>query len=539
MPRLSLYKPEKGKDYEFLDRQILEMFTVGGTDILIHKYVGTDDGTTVKDETQIQDVIFGENRDRRYEPDIYTHRAIYNVQDLDFNLSQFGLFLTNDTLFMTIHIRSSVKTLGRKIMSGDVIELPHLKDEYALNDYSMALKRFYVVEEVTRAAEGFSQTWYPHLYRLKLKQIYDGQEYKDILDLPADEESPGGPKLRDFLSTYEREMQINDAILEEAISETQQSGYDTNHFFTLQTSSDLVTVTTNIPITVSKGDIVIQGDTQGEVVSSFSDTLEFQIKNVTGKFSRGEFHLLNKVLPINLELNFDLDETSVRNDSGLAITVGDTISQLVNEYIPAAQGEVVGLSLSKNSKTTLTIIPSNNTLFKIVSVNDQLDEGKVLVNNEIARYVSDDSVEYFVEIRNVDNTKLTLITDSGNLKTELIKTESTLEMAKPDIPGYQGYLIGEAAPNGEAFGHGLAFPTPAVDGSYFLRTDFLPNRLFKYKNGRWNKVQDLRRADMIGADTANNQKGNFINNSSTSTVAGETFDQRQALSKALRPKADN
>ena len=32
---------------------------------------------------------------------------------------------------LTIHINSSVKTLGRKIMSGDVIELPHLKDEYA------------------------------------------------------------------------------------------------------------------------------------------------------------------------------------------------------------------------------------------------------------------------------------------------------------------------------------------------------------------------------------------------------------------------
>ncbi len=366
MPRISLFRPEKGHDYKFIDRQIREMFTVGGTDILIHKYIGTDDGTTVKDETQIQDVMFGENRDRRYDPDIYTHRAIYNVQDLDFNLSQFGLFLSNDTLFMTIHIRSSVKTLGRKIMSGDVIELPHLKDEYALNDYSMALKRFYVVEEVTRAAEGFSQTWYPHLYRLKLKQIYDGQEYKDILDLPADEEAPGGPNLRDFLSTYEREMQINDAILEEAISETQQSGYDTSHFFTLQADS-------------------------------------------TGK----------------------TELTQVQNPEGFS------------------------------------------------------------------------------------------------------------EMAKPDRPGYQGYLIGTLAPNGEVFGHGIAFPSTPQDGDYFLRTDFLPNRLFKYKNSRWNKVQDLRRADMISADTANNQKGDFINNSSTSTVAGETFDQRQSLSKALRPKADN
>ena len=42
MPRLSLYKPEKGKDYEFLDRQITEMFTIGGTDINIHKYLGPD-----------------------------------------------------------------------------------------------------------------------------------------------------------------------------------------------------------------------------------------------------------------------------------------------------------------------------------------------------------------------------------------------------------------------------------------------------------------------------------------------------------------
>ena len=194
MPRISLYKPERGNDYNFLDKQIQEMFTVGGTDINIHKYLGTevpsdDDRSATQPEydavaeTNIQDLLFLENRDRKYDPDIYTMRAIYNVQDIDFDLSQFGMFLSNDTLFMTIHINSSVKTLGRKVMAGDVVELPHLKDEYALNDLSFALKRFYVVEDVNRAAEGFSQTWYPHLYRLKLKQIVDSQEFKEILDL--------------------------------------------------------------------------------------------------------------------------------------------------------------------------------------------------------------------------------------------------------------------------------------------------------------------------------------------------------------------
>ena len=367
MPRLSLYKPERGKDYEFLDGIILEQFTVGGTDINIHKYVGTDDGTTVKDHTQIQDLMFLENRDRKYDQDIYTLRAIYNVQDIDFDLSQFGLFLSNDTLFMTIHINSSVKTLGRKIMPGDVIELPHLKDEYAMNDYSVALKRFYVVEDVNRAAEGFSQTWYPHLYRLKLKQIYDGQEYKDILDLPAEEDAPGGNTLRDLLSTYDKEMQINNAVLDEAIAETQQSGYNTSTYFTLQTDND-------------------------------------------------------------------------------------------------------------------------------------------------------------------GNTELTTTQDAAGLT----------EMAPPDRSGYQGYLVGSTtAPNGATFGHGVSFPANPADNDYFLRTDFLPNRLFKYKNQRWNKVQDVVRADMIGADTANNQKGSFINNTNSSTVAGETFEERQGLSKILRPKADN
>ena len=177
------------------------MFTVGGTDINVHKYLGPEnptDGDATADkpqydavkETNIQDMLFMENHDRKYDPDIYSLRAIYNVQDIDFDLSQFGLFLTNDTLFMTVHINSSVKTIGRKLMPGDVIELPHLKDEYALNDYATALKRFYVIEDINRAAEGFSMTWYPHLYRLKLKQIYDGQEFKEILDLPADADNP-------------------------------------------------------------------------------------------------------------------------------------------------------------------------------------------------------------------------------------------------------------------------------------------------------------------------------------------------------------
>ena len=378
MPRLSLYKPTRGNDYSFIDKQVYEMFTVGGTDINIHKFLGAEnpseaDATAdqprydaVK-ETNIQDLLFLENRDRKYDPDVYTMRGIYNVQDIDFNLSQFGLFLSNDTLFLTVHINSSVKTLGRKGLAGDVVELPHLKDEYALNDLSYALKRFYVVEDVNRAAEGFSQTWYPHLYRLKLKQIIDSQEYKEILDLPAEEGQDGANTLRNMLSTYEKEMQINNAVVAQAEADASKSGYDTSHYFSLQ--------------------------------------------------------------------------------------------------------------LDENGNTELVDSDGDNIPDKMVS---------------------------------------------------------------PDRPGYNGYLLGDGIPtNGEAFGHGISFPTTNQNGDFFLRTDFNPNRLFRYDGNRWVKQEDNVRMTMTQSTTRKTQKGTFVNNSNSATIAGDTVPERQSLSKALRPKADN
>jgi hypothetical protein len=253
MPRLSLYRPEKGNDYKFIDKNIWEMFQVGGTDVLIHKYLGpgsaseatpSTPGYTSTTETQIQDLLFLENRDRKYDPDVYILRGVYNIQDTDFNLSQFGLFLQNDTVFISFHINDTVEKIGRKLMSGDVIELPHLKDDHALNDLSFALKRFYVIEEISRASEGFSVTWYPHLYRAKCKPLVDSQEYKDILDGVAGEGS--NLTLRDVMSTYEKEMQITQAVLDQAETDAPKSGYDTSRYYHLQKDTDgnaeLVTV---------------------------------------------------------------------------------------------------------------------------------------------------------------------------------------------------------------------------------------------------------------------------------------------------------
>jgi hypothetical protein len=244
MPRLSLYRPEKGNDFKMLDRVINEQFQVGGTDCMVHKYIGPLDPaedesspsipTNTNDipELGIQDLIFMENRDRKYDPDVYQIRGIYTMLDTVFNLSQFGLFLNNDEILIHFHLRGTVEQLGRKLMSGDVLELPHLKDEYALNTAMIALKRFYVITEVTRPSNGFSPTWYPHLLRVKCQPLVDSQEFKQIFDQDSGD---GENTLRDILSTYNTSIDINNSIIAQAEEDCLLSGYDTRGFYVIPT----------------------------------------------------------------------------------------------------------------------------------------------------------------------------------------------------------------------------------------------------------------------------------------------------------------
>ena len=243
IPRLSMWRENKSADYKFFDRTISEQFTIGGTGIFVHKYLGPDieqgvegDATqpqyATQSEKNIQDLLFLENRDRKYDTSIYAMRGIYQLSDKDFDLSQFGLFLSNDTIFMVFHLNDMIDTLGRKIMNGDVLELLHLKD-YDVLDESIpaALKRYYVVSDASRASEGYSPTWYPHLWRVKLGPLVDSQEYKGILkQIQIDDGTGSGntTPISDIMSTYNQYMDINQAIIQQAEVDLPKSGYDTS-----------------------------------------------------------------------------------------------------------------------------------------------------------------------------------------------------------------------------------------------------------------------------------------------------------------------
>lgn len=406
------------------------MFQVGGTDICVHKYIGPGDSIqgatpstpayTMPGEVQIQDMLFLENRDRKYDPDIYLLRGVYNLQDIDFNLSQFGLFLQNDTIFVTFHINDTVEKLGRKIMSGDVIELPHLKDEYALNDLQFALKRFYVVEEVNRAAEGFSVTWYPHLYRAKCKPLVDSQEFKQILDMVQTDANGNDTdtSLRDIMSTYEKEMQITQAVLDQAEADAPKSGFDTTKYYHLQVGTD----------------------GKPQLLSADMDTEGYASEETQATDANGN-------------LLFD--------NNGDPIYLSPTAAGTIQTVERGGYGEINGSTWEK--------------------------------------------------------------------------------------------WLGDAIPaNGAPFTAGIAFPVAPLEGQFCLRTDYMPNRLFRFSGKRWIKIEDNLRMTMSnlgpsdvapgarfeGKDERQTQKAGFINNTNQSRINGHVVKERQSLSKALRPEAD-
>lgn len=138
--------------------------------------------------------------------------------------------------------------------------------------------------------------------------------------------------------------------------------------------------------------------------------------------------------------------------------------------------------------------------------------------------------------------------DSLDSTSPAIVDASTI-FQTPSKDGYLGYLIQDGeAPNGAPFSSGVAFPNGAIEGQFCLRTDFMPNRLFRFNGAHWMKYEDNVRMTMnnIGIDDSalslgpirQTQKGTFINNTNQNRIDGRMVDERQSLSKALRPKAD-
>lgn len=562
MPRLSLYTPEKANNYNFLDRTVSEMYKVGGTDLYIHKYMGPNASTPSSDYTQpeyatvdplnIQDLLFLENRDRIYDSDIYRLRGHYNVQNLDFDLSQFGLFLNNDIIYITVHYNTMIDIIGRKLMVGDVLELPHLLDYNPLKEtIPVALKRFYQITDANYASEGFSPTWYPHLWRIKCEPMTASQEFSQILQEPIDKDNylglwdknktypPGyvitygdknyislkevpagvyppneeywqlapGESLKDILSTYNKNVEINNAVLDEAKRIVPKSGYSTSNLYVVPTYG------------------VYQ---QNGVLSNKID---------------------EPAPPINLITPFGAPNTSdpvtapvvmMRNPKYKQASPVIRISKNVLESIwdATADSEFFAEKIDKFIQTSLEV--AEIAPERIGSGSGPVEGSKVLVVHTMGPvtgpYGTADNT-YATADQDPTQTGFTgTITPQMDYRADCDPRFQFIARATPRSFGYAaGYLTGDGtAPNGFPVGAGIAFPQNPQVGDYFLRIDYFPQILYRWDGRIWVRISANVRTDTGFTLEDQSLLSGFINSQETIELTnGNVVPQLQPLSTIL------
>jgi hypothetical protein len=194
MPRISLWNPVKGDDFNFADSSIGENIRIGSDGILVHMYEGptTDSaGSTDTSLTTIQDVLFLTNNNRKYNPDVIELRGHHQPQDVNYDLSQFGIFLSSDVIRIQFHFNDMMDSLGRKLIAGDVLEFPTFRD-IPIFDNAVGINRYYVVQDALYAAGGYGPKWYPHIWLVRAKLITASVEFKEIIDQAATGQTAGG-----------------------------------------------------------------------------------------------------------------------------------------------------------------------------------------------------------------------------------------------------------------------------------------------------------------------------------------------------------
>lgn len=624
MPRLSLWRDKKSNDYRFIDRTISEMFTVGATDLYIHKYVGSNNPSNSQDltlphypddaATNIQDLLFLENRDRKYDPNIYRLRGHYNVQNLDFDLSQFGLFLTNDIIFVTVHYNDMIDVIGRKLMVGDVFELPHLTDYHPLNEtIPIGLRRYYQITDANFASEGFSQTWYPHLWRIKCEPLVDSQEFKDILNQPINKdnymgdwdptkvyppgytftygdkiylvtnEAPAGTmppntlyfqevingSLKDIISRYKTNLEINDANIAEAARLVPKSGYDRHQLYVVPTylndePSPPVNIINEVNVTFSYSfklekiinpiyrtpGIVLRIPKNSPIINGLnikvgnSTILEPAVTDIPLTDSGS-----GPVSGNNVLITSFLGPNGVTGPYGTADNTYAFADQYINFFVTTLQTNpqvsVIPLleippDLTPGLKIRTTVFSENGTPTKIfpdnttvVSVN-VINKTMTVSNPTKGAIPAGSPIEVAYNFTGV-------VTPEMNYRADCDPRFTYIRRYTPRGFGYiTGYLSGnQEAPNGEPVGSGTSFPVNPNLGDYFLRLDYLPQKLFRWDGKLWIEIsRNVRTVPSLGSDDQS-QISTFINNNATvQTAQGTTIPSRQSLSQALKIQVD-
>jgi hypothetical protein len=444
--------------------------------------------------------------------------------------------------------------MGRKLMVGDVLELPHLVDYNPLRDtIPVALKRFYQVTDSNYASEGFSQTWYPHLWRIKCEPLVDSQEFSQILQEPINQDNylglwdkdrtypPGyvisyGDKnytsiievpigiappnstyweldpnqnLKDIMATYNRNIQVNNAILDEAARIVPKAGYDRSNLYVVPTYGEYETDTQlSGKINQPAPPININTNSSGAPTPAVGTVV--MMRNPKYKNPSPAIRISKEVAMSIWDMTADTDITQLKSFQQINLET----MQLAPERIGTGSGPVEGdRVLVVNSLGAIT--GPYGTADNTYATADQ--------NPELPGFTG-------------------TVSQQMDFRADCDPAFQYIARSTPRTFGYtMGYLDGDGtAPNGLPTGAGIVFPQNPQVGDYFLRIDYLPNILYRWDGRLWVRISENVRTQTGFTSQDLSQQSSFINNSNVTVLTdGTTTTQAQPLSSILTLTPDS
>ena len=468
-----MWKKGRYDDYNFIDNAIAEQYNIGGVDMWLYTYQGPKGNEGSTDITlpdysivngtlsSMGDYVYGETTQRSYNVQAITLPVVYQVQEATPDLKIPGLFFNFDTMDITLHYNTMMQRVGRKIVPGDVIELPNLRD-FDVLDRDVGVNKFYVVQDAFRTSEGYSVTWQHHIFKIRVKPLTDSPEFSDITD-PGNNNFPDNPKDPNNgngngtgISTGSTELDIMNRIIQQADSEVPYIHWTNEHIYDdlsdINELSRYIISGYDFPANPSKNMFFIK------------QTLPVLYENDNGNWSVVDTEYGDKLPKKADDLSFFFVQDSDSVSGYSLYQYDESNKKWLNCLLPY---------------TDENIVPHDAEDFYCYYQLPQLYQ------------VQDDGITWVIPAESHSNVPFTTKDIAAN-RTAHDDTRSAIPPTRTDDNS------------------GDQFPSDPQDGDYFYRTDYVPVTLWKFSSDKsmWTQFDYGGRLPWTGA---NHEQTSFIN----------------------------
>lgn len=468
-----MWKKGRTDDYNFIDKAIEEQYNIGGVDMWLYTYQGPKGNKGSTDDTlpdysngygplsSLGDYVLGEVAHRSYNVQAITLSAVYQVQEATNDLKMPGLFFNFDTMDITIHYNTMMKRVGRKIMPGDVIELPNLRD-FDVMDTDVGVNKFYVVQDAFRTSEGYSATWQHHIFKLRVKPLTDSPEFSDITDaannqFPDNPNDPNNGNGNGGISTHQKELDIMNKIIQQADSEVPYIHWTNEHIY---------------------DDISDIEELARYIISGY----DFPTNPSKNMF------FIKKTLPVLYESDEDGNWSIISTEYGTKLPKkAEDLSFFFLEDAASVAGYSLYQYYLSDKKWLNCFLPYT-------------DEDTV----------PQDAIDFYCHYK---NPQLYQVQDDGVTWVIPPDSHSNVPFTTKDIAANRTAhddIRSAIPPTQTDENSGNQFPSDPSDGEYFYRTDYVPVTLWQYSEEKstWSQFNYGGRLPWTGA---NIEQTNFIN----------------------------